>query len=175
MQKLLALVVAVFTCAARAEHGPSEPILTHKNKSHLLEVLGEALRNKDINHQQYEQSVAWVNATPCNGVDRRLTNRLRHQLELAIATEQHRPQVKVFDVFRINRWFIVFSDASDGDEPYLFYSEDPRKGSHPITAWGGAATIFETSEVAKWAEQNAPGIPSKLANCFAWHVTLSPE
>jgi hypothetical protein len=37
--------------------------------------------------------------------------------------------------------------------------------------WGGAAEFDETDEIEQWAEQNAPGIPKKLAACFAWSVT----
>ncbi len=84
-------------------------------------------------------------------------------------------KVAVYKAFKSAGWFIVFSDASAGDSPYFFYSKDPLKGAKPLTAWSGAATIFETSEVAEWVKRNAPDIPERLANCFAWYVTLSPE
>lgn len=83
--------------------------------------------------------------------------------------------MSVFASFRSSGWSIVFSDASAGDSPYFFYSKDPMTGVKPLAAWSGAATIFETSEVAEWVRQNVPGIPERLANCFAWHVTLSAE
>lgn len=153
----------------------AEPRLDDKNKAFLLQALGETLRDNRITQPQYEQSIAWVNSYPCVGVDRSLTSRRKAQLQVAIAKERRMKTVQVFDSFKSEGWFIIFTDASVGDEPYLFYSDDPVNGSHPITAWSGAATIFETSEMEQWVKENAPRIPARLASCFAWHVTLSPE
>jgi hypothetical protein len=44
-----------------------------------------------------------------------------------------------------------------------------------VTEWSGAATVFETSEIEQWILENAPGIPKRLASCFAWHVTLNRD
>jgi hypothetical protein len=175
MKRLLATLLLGITFAAWAGHGPAEPPLSADDKARLLKTLSEALRDKDITQQQYEQSVFWVNATPCEGVNRQLTARQQAQLEAAIAKQQKVKKVSVFASFTSGGWFVVFSDASVGDSPYFFYSSNPTKGAKPLAAWSGAATIFETSEVAEWVKQNAPGIPERLANCFAWHVTLSPE
>ena len=175
MKPLLTVALLAAAFGARADHAPSEPPLTAENKARLVQILGEALRDKDISQEQYEHSISWVNATPCDGVDRHLEARRQARLEAVIAKQQGRKKVKVFESFKSDGWFILFTDASDGDEPYLFYSKDPVKGSPPLTAWSGAATIFETSEVAQWVKQNAPGISVRLANCFAWHVTLNPE
>ena len=175
MKRLLAGLLLGTTFAAWADHGPTEPPLSSDDKTRLLKTLGEALRDKDITQQQYEQSVSWVNATPCAGVNRQLTSRQQAQLETSIAKQQKLKKVTVFASFKSNGWSVVFSDASVGDSPYFFYSNNPMKGAKPLAAWSGAATIFETSEVAEWAKQNAPGIPERLAYCFAWHVTLSPE
>lgn len=175
MKWLLAALLLGNTLLAWADHGPTEPPLSAEDQARLLRTLSEALRDKDITQQQYEQSVSWVNATPCEGVNRRLTARQQVQLETAIAKQQKLKKVTVFASFKSDGWFVVFSDASVGDSPYFVYSSNPTKGAKPTTAWSGAATIFETSEVAEWVKQNAPGIPERLANCFAWHVTLSPE
>ncbi len=56
------------------------------------------------------------------------------------------------------------------DEEFLFYSHDPLT-SAPVTMWSGAAAYFEEHEIKIWTLRNAPGIPPKLASCFAWHVT----
>ena len=175
MRWLLAIALLATTFCARAEYPATEPRLTDKNRISLIQALGETLRDKRITQKQYEQSIAWVNSYPCDGVDRRLTARRKDQLQVAIAKEQKLKTVRVFDSFESEGWFILFTDASVGDEPYLFYSEDPEKGGHPVTAWSGAATIFETSEMEQWVKENAPGIPAQLASCFAWHVTLRPE
>lgn len=176
MKLLLAMVLLLASSfGARAEPAKGEPPLTTENKARLVRILDEALRDKDITQRQYDQSISWVNAMPCNGVDRQLTAQRKAQLEAAIAKEQKRQSVRVFESLSHGGWVILFTNASDGDEPYLFYSKDPLKGSPPITMWSGAATIFETSEIAQWVKEKAPGIPTPLANCFAWHVTLSRQ
>lgn len=175
MNRLLAVVFLAGSFCVRAEPAVSELPLTAENKAHLVRILSEALRDKNITQKQYDQSLSWLNATPCKGVDRQLSNLRKSQLEGAIARAQNRQTVKVFKSFKYDAWFVLFTDASDGDEPYMFYSKDPLNGSRPVTMWSGAATIFETSEVAQWVKENAPGIPTPLAECFAWHVTLSPE
>ena len=175
MKRLLAaamLANAIGVCAATTA---GEQPLTTENKVRLVGIIEEALRDSEITQQQRYQSIFWVNAEPCTGVDRRLTSRRRRQLEVAIAKEQDRKTVKVFDSFKDEGWIILFTNASDGDEPYVFYSKDPLKGGHPVAKWSGAATIFETDEIAQWVKENAPSIPTRLANCFAWYVTLSPQ
>ena len=173
MRQLLTVVLLATTFGARADLATGEPPLTDENKTHRVHILGEALRNKDITQEQYQQSVSWVNATPCDDVDRSLTAKRQTQLELAIAREQGRKKVRISESFKRDGWLILFTDAGEGDEPYLFYSGDPVKGARPVTAWSGAATIFETSEISQWVKKNVTGIPDSLANCFAWHVTLS--
>lgn len=175
MWPLLASALLATSIVAQNARATDEPRLTDKDKARLVKILKEALRDKDITNKQYEQSISWIRATPCDGVERGLSARRRDQLRVAIAKEQKRKNVKVFESFKSDGWFVLFTDASDGDEPYLFYSSDPATGSHPVTEWSGAATIFETSEVAQWEKDHAPGIPARVANCFAWHVTLSPK
>ncbi len=175
VKRYFAVALLAGSFCVRAEPSVSEPPLTAENKARLVQILGEALRDKDITQKQYDQSVSWVHTTPCKGVDRQLTTSKKTQLEVAIAKEQKRQTVKVFESFQYGAWSVLFTDASDGDEPYMFYSKSPLQGGRPVTLWSGAATIFETSEVAQWVKENAPGIPSQLAECFAWHVTLSPE
>lgn len=159
--------------APRTDRRSDEPPLSDERKAHLLAVLHDAWRNKDIDRRRYDQSVAWVNSSPCSGIDRSLTPQAQRQLESAIANEQHRAQVAVSDIFRSKGWSIVYTDASDGDEPYLFYSRSPEQGAHPVTIWSGGGAIFETTDIARQVMKDAPGIPPKLAECFAWHVTLN--
>jgi hypothetical protein len=175
MKWLVTFALLATTLCAHAEHGAHEAKLTNESKARLASDLGEALHRHRITQQQYDQSIIWVNASPCDGVDRSLNAQRKAQLEVAIAKEHGRQTVKVFDSFKSDGWFILFTDASEGDEPYFFYSKDPLLGGHPVTAWSGAATIFETSDMEKWVKENVPGIPIRLASCFAWHVTLRPE
>lgn len=175
MKRLFAFLLLGQALLASAAHGTGEPALSAEAKARLLNTLGEALRDQDITRQQYERSVYWVNASPCEGVDRQLVSGQQAQLETAIAKQQNLEKVRVFASFKSGNWFVVSSDASVGDSPYFIYAGNPANGAKPVAAWSGAATIFETSEVAEWVKQNAPGIPVQLANCFAWHVTLGTE
>jgi hypothetical protein len=157
---------------AQADQSASGVPATDSRKAHLLQVLSNALRDQDITQQQYEQSIAWVNATPCEGVDRTLSSQRQARLEAALGATQGKKQVRIIQSFQDSGWLILYTEAREADNPYLFYSGDPAPGARPITAWSGGATIFETSEIAQWVKSNAPGIPSRLANCFAWHVTV---
>lgn len=165
--RLLAVALMGAACAAQADHGADEPRLTAESKALRVEILKDALRNKNITQEQFEKSVSWVYATPCDGVDRSLNAKRRAVVGAAIAREQGLRKVQVFESFRRDGWSILFTDASVGDEPYLFYSRDPVTGAHPIGAWSGAAVLFETSEIGQWVRENVPGIPARLADCFA--------
>jgi len=112
---------------------------------------------------------AW-SASPCGGVDRSLTNDRKAILAHGIARQLHVQSVDVLQSFRAGGWTIIYVDSHDADEAFLFYSHDPLTGSY-ITLWSGAATRDEEQAIKKWTLKNAPGIPQKLANCFAWHVT----
>jgi hypothetical protein len=58
----------------------------------------------------------------------------------------------------------------DSHPPFLFFKDDPGKTRY-VTLWSGMAAIFEKQAMKQWALDNAPGIPKKLAACFAWFVT----
>jgi hypothetical protein len=172
MKLILTIVLFASSLFVSAAGMGDEPTLSGTRQTELIQRLGEILREKDITRKQYEESVAWVKSSPCNGIDRRLGAARKSRLENAVAKEQNRKAVKVFESLSSNGWVILYTDASDGDEPYMFYSSDPLKGGHLVTIWSGAAAIFETSGIRKWVKDNAPGIPDKIASCFAWHVTL---
>ena len=141
-------------------------------KTELLNALGEILSNGTITQEIYERSVYWVNANPCVGVKRYLSNKRIGVLEDAISREQGIRAVKVYSYFEYNGWFVVYSNASGGDEPFAFYSESPFEGAHPKKYWSGANAIFETDDLVQWTIKNVNGIPPKLAECFAWHTTF---
>jgi hypothetical protein len=122
-------------------------------------------------------------ATPCSGVDRTLSE--NDQRNFATAIERHLnkqlgPTVNeqittspqdVLQVFRLGAWHIVYVNTHVSDEPFLFYDRPPHKSAAYITAWAGGAATNEAPRIRNWLIKNAPGIPKKLANCFAWHVT----
>ena len=107
-------------------------------------------------------------ASPC--VDRSLTTERHAALAPAIAKQMHVPIVDVLKSFRFGGWSIIYVATHQADEAFLFYAHDPLR-SHYVTLWSGRARLDEGQVIRKWVEKNAPGIPSKLAGCFAWHVT----
>jgi hypothetical protein len=118
-------------------------------------------------------SWAWA-ASPCDGVDRSLPNErkaaLAPQIAKQLAKQLDTAKVDVLESFQFRGWSIIYVDTHVSDETYLFYAHDPFTSRY-ITLWGGAAANFEETEIRNWTLKNAPGIPPKLASCFAWHVT----
>ena len=173
LRHLLTALVALYALHAWA--GSEAAPLSAQDQARLVRLVTQALEDRDINPQQYQATIHWIHAAPCQGVDRRLNARHKTRLEAALARQFDLPKVQVFDTFRQGRWWIVYADASRSDTPYLIYSGNPIDGIRPMAVWSGAATIFETDEIAQWTRDQAPGIPPSLANCFAWHVTLDPR
>ena len=114
-------------------------------------------------------ATAWA-ASPCAGVSRDLTSQRKAALAPEIAKQLRVRSVDVLQSFRLGGWEIIYVSTGESDEPFLFYSGDPLKSGY-ITLWSGAATIHEEQAIKGWTLKNAPGIPRKLAACFAWHVT----
>lgn len=112
---------------------------------------------------------AW-SASPCDGVDRGLTGKSRAEWAPVIARQFHAQKVDVRQSFRFEDWSIIYVDTHESDNAFLFYSHGPLR-SHYVTAWGGAAMKNEEQSIKAWTVKNAPGIPPKLAGCFAWYVT----
>lgn len=112
--------------------------------------------------------------TPCDGIDRSLTAEQRSTWAPELAKQEAVPSVTVLQSFRLDDWRIIYVDTHQSDETFLFYGHDPLK-SHFITEWSGAAMIDEEEEMKSWTLKNAPGIPLKLASCFAWHVTKNRD
>lgn len=121
--------------------------------------------------------------SPCTGIDRALPKPMKSAFAPAI--EKHlnlklgasvgekiatRPE-DVLKVFRERNWHIVYVNTNVSDEPFLFYSSPPHRSTGYIEAWSGAARMSDGPAIRKWVVANVPGIPSKLADCFAWHVT----
>jgi hypothetical protein len=114
-------------------------------------------------------SGAWA-ASPCDGVDRSLTMMLQAAWAPEIAKQLGMKSVYVLQAFRFKGWSIIYVDTRQTDQVYLFYANDPLT-SHYVTLWGGDAAMDEEDDTRAWTLKNAPGIPPKLASCFAWHVT----
>lgn len=108
--------------------------------------------------------------TPCDGVDRSLSTAQKAQWAPAIAGQLGVAKVDVLQSFAIGEWRIVYVNTYQTDEAFLFYPKDPATSRY-VTLWAGAAMQDEEAEIRAWALKDAPGIPARLAQCFAWHVT----
>jgi hypothetical protein len=109
-------------------------------------------------------------ASPCNGIDRQISAEHKAALSLAISKQLNSDGVEVLRYFGADGWSIIYVDTKNSDSPFLFFKGSPG-GSHYTTVWSGAAGISEEQAIRRWATSNAPGIPRRLAACFAWYVT----
>jgi hypothetical protein len=113
--------------------------------------------------------LAWA-ATPCDGVNRNLTPQRKSEIAPSIAKQLQVPKVDVLESFQAGDWSIVYVDTHNSDDAFLFYPHSPLTSRY-VTIWGGAAMRSEEKAIRDWTLKNAPGIPGRLASCFAWHVT----
>ena len=82
----------------------------------------------------------------------------------------HLTSVDVLQSFQDEGWQVLYVDTHESDEIFLFYSTDPV--TRPaVTSWSGGASPGEEPAIRDWVLSHAPGIPARLAACFAWHVT----
>lgn len=119
-------------------------------------------------------STACAAPSPCGGVIRNLTEARKAALAPALGKQLHVTKVEVLQSFQVGTWDIIYVDTHQSDEVFLFYAHDPLT-SHYITLWSGAAMRNEEQSIKAWTIKNAPGIPVKLASCFAWHVTKNRD
>lgn len=109
-------------------------------------------------------------ASPCDGVDRTLSDIDRREWPAPIATQLGVAKVDVLQSLAFGGWHIVYVNTHQSDQAFLFYAGDPRTHRY-VTLWAGAAMADEEQEIFTWAIHDAPAIPARLAQCFAWHVT----
>jgi hypothetical protein len=82
--------------------------------------------------------------------------------------------VGLLQSFALGGSIVIYVRTYESDDVFLFFSADP-VSSRYVAEWGGAATKFEEREIRDWTLKNAPGIPQRLAGCFAWHVTADRD
>ena len=116
---------------------------------------------------------AW-GGSPCDTVSRDLPSERKAVLAPEIAKQLNVKSVDVLQSFKLGSWQIIYVNTHESDELFLFYSGDPLKTRY-VTMWSGAARMDEEQEIRAWTLKNAPGIPRRLASCFAWHVTKSRD
>jgi hypothetical protein len=138
-------------------------------------LLGRRLRLRYTGMKRIALALALVvqavaHATLCNGVDRTLTEERKGQLSPVIASQMNIESAEILQSYKYAGWYIIYVNTHVSDEAFLFFGGDPLQNKY-LTAWGGAAAVFEGPQIKRWVQKNAKGIPAKLASCFAWHVT----
>ena len=87
-----------------------------------------------------------------------------------MAKDMNVPKADILQTLSLDNWSIIYIEDYVGDEPFLFFRDDPLHHSH-VTLWSGAARNDEEQGIAQWVNTNATGIPTGLSACFAWFVT----
>ena len=113
-------------------------------------------------------------SNPCRGVSRGLGDSDQRRWAPVIAARNNWKDVKVLQLFQVSNWRIVYLDNAVTDNPYLFFSGDPAE-SQTIVMLGGGAALFDYDDILGLVLSKVPGIPERLAECFAWHVTFSDD
>ncbi|WP_035060940.1 hypothetical protein [Andreprevotia chitinilytica] len=125
--------------------------------------------------------------SPCDGVRRDLSPReqaqlapiiqahLNRQLAPSLGTEITLGPDDIMQRFSVGHWHVIYVSTHLTDEPFLFYRQDPRHSSGYALTWSGAATEDEEAATRAWVLQKVPGMPRKLAACFAYHVTKARD
>lgn len=113
-------------------------------------------------------------ASPCATVRRDLSDSQKAEWAGAIARQVTVPSVSVLQAFTLSDWKIVYVNSPSSDPPFVFFHGAPDR-VHYITLWSGAARADEETSIRAWAIKNAPGIPTDLAECFAWYVTKARD
>jgi len=111
-----------------------------------------------------------VEASPCSGINRSIDASRKAELAGPIAAQLKTDHVTVLSSMGFKDWSIIYVETPGSDPPFLFFKGNPDK-THYMTLWSGAATIYEEQAIKQWTLENAPGIPERLAVCFAWSVT----
>ena len=141
-------------------------------KLRMLKAAAETLQEGGISKSKHADFLQWVNAEPCQGVKMTAAEERLQAVSAGISKTEGFPNSHVLAYYEHKGWYVIFTDASPGDERYLVYPGDPARGNKPIDEWAGAFTMYETTDLRNSLVRKAPRVPRKLADCIAWQVTL---
>lgn len=118
--------------------------------------------------------------SPCEGMIKNLSEKNKADLEDAIAKQLNSPEkVKVSSValrrvLASHNWSIIHVAPPRAEDVVLFYAGNPLTSRYvtvwATTMWADAMFNDDEPKIKAWVLKNAPGIPPKLASCFAWYV-----
>jgi hypothetical protein len=167
-----AFLLAVSLAAVAQQPSVVESPTPSAKRAEIAQLAAEALAENYITEEQYQATLRWLDAAPCKDVDRSLSPAHKSSLAKVIGKRERLRSVEVRESFRLGHWHIVGLGSEDSEDRYLFYPSKPDKATS-VQTWSGSATLFETADIERWVVDNVPGIPSGLAGCFAWHVTIN--
>jgi hypothetical protein len=165
------LLLAVSLASVAQQPSVIEPPIPRTKRAEIAQLAAKALAENYITEEQYQNTLRWLDAEPCKDIDRSLTAARRFSLAKTIKKRDKWRSVEVLESLRLGAWHILRLGSKESEDGYLFYPSDPNKVTS-LQTWGGIASVFETADIEQWVIDNVPGIPSGLAACFAWHVTI---
>jgi hypothetical protein len=125
------------------------------------------------------QAAIAAEPSPCQGMIQNLSENNKAELARAITKQLNlsHPALKISSTtvlrsFASGNWSIIHVQPDKAEPVFLFFAGNPLTSRY-VTLWGGegATTGKDEPIIKNWVLKNAPGIPPKLAGCFAWYVT----
>lgn len=169
MKLFFGLAVALAGSFADASDSKEAP-LTAPSIVRIEQTLREARDNHDISEQLYELNLSFVHDNQCKAISRAFTLAERVRWSSIVSENRDFAGAKAVESFVSSSWRVVYAIFPNSEPAFLFF-----RGLQPIATWSGGAAIFDAPEVEKWVLKNVPGIPRRLAHCFAWHVTFNRD
>jgi len=169
MKSALCCSIAVLLVAAVSAE-TREHTLSPSEKGRIEQTLREIRDSEGITHHQYQESIAILNDSQCETINRTFTDAEKSRWSRDISKRKHSLGAEAVQSFRSGQWRVVYVTYPNAEPAYHFHDS-----SRSVTVWGGAATIFDAPDIKRWIREQAPGIPQRLAHCFAWHVTYDRD
>lgn len=110
-----------------------------------------------------------ASASPCDGVDRSLSERAKSQLTSVISRNAKIVPAEFLQSYRYRGWHIVNINSYGKDKGLLLF-KDAHKQETCLMILGGDVAANEESEIRKVVLKNAKNISSRLVACLE-HVT----
>ena len=77
-------------------------------------------------------------ASPCDSIDRTLTDARKAELSPVIAKQIKVKSVDVLQSYREQDWHIIYTKTPVSENAFIFFKADPLKSQY-LVAWGGQA------------------------------------
>lgn len=92
-------------------------------------------------------------------------------IESVLSAQMHFVHVSIIHSFAAGDWHIYMgSSPSEGETGFVFFKGTPKPFPQAFI-WGGTAQPDEVDDVRSDVELENPGIPKRLATCFAKTVS----